>query len=39
MIRIIVDKPAYLPRPRDLLHQKRSGITGKLWVKILCASC
>ena len=30
VIRIIVDKPAYLPKPRDLLHQKRSGITGKL---------
>ena len=30
VIRIIVDKPAYLPKPRDSLHQKRSGITGKL---------
>ena len=30
VIRVIVDKPAYLPKPRDLLHEKRSGNTGKL---------
>ena len=30
MIRIIVDKPQYLPKPRDLLHEKRADKTGKL---------
>ena len=30
MIRIVVDKPAYLPKPRDLLHASRSDQTGKL---------
>jgi hypothetical protein len=30
VIRIVVDKPAYLPKPRDLLHEKRTGKTGKL---------
>ena len=30
VIRIIVDKPQYLPKPRDLLHEKRTGKTGKL---------
>ena len=30
VIRIIVDKPQYLPKPRDLLHEKRTGNTGKL---------
>ena len=32
MIRIVVDKPAYLPKPRDLLHASRSDKTGKLSV-------
>ena len=32
MIRIVVDKPAYLPKPRDLLHASRSDQTGKLSV-------
>ena len=30
MIRIVVDKPEYLPKPRDLLHESRSEKTGKL---------
>ena len=30
VIRIVVDKPEYLPKPRDLLHDKRSGNTGIL---------
>ena len=30
VIRIVVDKPAYLPKPRDLLHESRSEKTGKL---------
>ena len=30
MIRIVVDKPEYLLKPTDLLHDKRSGNTGKL---------
>ena len=30
MIRIVTDKPAYLPKPRDLLHENRSSKTGKL---------
>ena len=30
VIRIVVDKPAYLPRPRDLLHENRTDKTGKL---------
>lgn len=30
VIRIVVDKPAYLPKPRDLLHENRSDKTGKL---------
>ena len=29
MIRI-VDKPSYLPKPRDLLHENRTGKTGRL---------
>ena len=28
MIRIVVDKPEYLPKPRDLLHESRSEKTG-----------
>ena len=30
VIRIVVDKPAYLLRPRDLLHENRMDKTGKL---------
>ena len=30
IIRIIVDKPKYLPKPRDLLHVSRSTRTGKM---------
>ena len=30
VIRIVVDKPLYLPKPRDLLHTSRSDKTGKL---------
>ena len=30
VIRIIVDKPAYPPKPRDLLHVSRSDKTEKL---------
>ena len=30
IIRIIVDKPKYLPKPRDLLHVSRSTRTGKI---------
>ena len=30
VIRIVVDKPAYLPKPRDLLHENRSDKTGRL---------
>ena len=29
VIRIVVDKPKYLPKPRDLLHASRSTRTGK----------
>ena len=32
VIRIVVDKPAYLPKPRNLLHEHRSDKTGKLTV-------
>ena len=30
IIRIIVDKPKYLPKPRDLLHVSRSTRTGEM---------
>ena len=30
VIRIVVDKPSYLPKPRDLLHENRTGKTGRL---------
>ena len=30
VIRIIVDKPQHLPKPSDLLYEKRTGKTGKL---------
>ena len=32
VIRIVVDKPTYLPKPRDLLHEDRSDKTGKLTI-------
>ena len=32
VIKIVVDKPAYLPKPRDLLHASRSDKTGILSV-------
>ena len=32
VIRIVVDKPEYLLKPRDLLHESRSEKTGKLSV-------
>ena len=32
VIRIVVDKPAYLPKPRELLHASRSDQSGKLSV-------
>ena len=32
MIRVVVDKPAYLPKARDLLHASRLDITGKLGI-------
>ena len=30
VIRVVVDKPRYLPKPRDLLHVSRSTRTGKM---------
>ena len=30
VIRIIVDKPAFLPKPRDLLHHQRTSRTGQM---------
>ena len=30
VIRLVVDKPQYLPKPREILHQFRSSNTGKM---------
>ena len=30
MIRLVVDKPQYLPKPREILYQFRSSNTGKM---------